>query len=155
MDNFCRQRAVELIHELGLTDPPVDVEDVAKTCGLEVCYVKRGRGFDGQLIRERRLIEIWQDVHPHRRRFTIAHEIGHYVLGHTTVFCSHDESATGDPRRFNERQANVFASELLMPGTWIRRYCVTLRQDYRVLKQKFNVSDEAMFRRLSERTCWG
>jgi Zn-dependent peptidase ImmA (M78 family) len=155
MNDFCRRRAIELIHELGLTDPPVNVEEVARACGLEVCLVKRGRGFDGQLIRERRLIEIQQDIHPHRRRFTIAHEIGHHVLGHTTVFCSFDETTTGDPRRFNERQANVFASELLMPDPWIRRYWTLLRKDYRALAQKFYVSDEAMFRRLTEANLLG
>lgn len=150
MKDFCRRRAIELIHDLGLTEPPVNVEDAASACGLEVCRVKRGRGFNGQLLKERRLIEVQQDIHPHRQRFTIAHEIGHYVLGHTTDFCSFDERATGDPRSSNERQANIFASELLMPDPWIRRYWVTLGNDYRAMAQKFYVSEEAMFRRLTE-----
>ena len=112
--------------------------------------MKRGRGFNGQLLKERRLIEVQQDIHPHRQRFTIAHEIGHFVLGHSTDFCSFDEHATGDPRSSNERQANVFASELLMPDPWIRRYWVILGKDYRAMAQKFCVSEEAMFRRLTE-----
>lgn len=140
---------MELIRDLGLTDPPVNVEAAANACGLEVCRVKRGRGFNGQLLKERRLIEVQQDMHLHRQRFTIAHEIGHYLLGHTTDFCSFDERKTTDPRGSNERQANIFASELLMPDPWIRRYWVALRKDYRAMAQKFYVSDEAMFRRLA------
>ncbi|MDR2931751.1 MAG: ImmA/IrrE family metallo-endopeptidase [Oscillospiraceae bacterium] len=45
-----------------------------------------------------------------RRSFTIAHELGHIFLGHPN---------DGDE---NESAANVFASELLMPGVLLAHY---------------------------------
>ncbi|MGV3727759.1 ImmA/IrrE family metallo-endopeptidase [Hydrogenophaga sp.] len=57
---------------------------------------------------------------PVRQRFTIAHEIGHYALGHlgagTTKFrdpASHFSSST---HKVEEREANRFAANLLMPA---------------------------------------
>lgn len=147
-DDFCRQRARELLAELGLTEPPVRVEDVARDCGLKVSYVRKGRGFSGQLLREQRVIEVEVNMHPHRQRFTIAHEIGHYVLNHSPVFCIFDDVGTNDPLKANERQAQIFASELLMPEPWLKKYWTKLNRDYKALARTFFVSDEAMFRRL-------
>jgi Zn-dependent peptidase ImmA (M78 family) len=46
---------------------------------------------------------------PDRRRFTMAHELGHLVL--------HEDSYTDD---HGEREANAFAAEFLMPAEQIR-----------------------------------
>lgn len=53
--------------------------------------------------------------YPTRQRFTLAHEVGHHILGHRArVENSKDVggSSTRDP---NEQQANYFASEFLVP----------------------------------------
>jgi len=65
---------------------------------------------------------------PMRRRFSIAHEIGHLVLhdeeslhvdAWTPFAYRTDKSSEGtDPR---EIEANQFAAELLMPEPWVRR----------------------------------
>ncbi len=47
---------------------------------------------------------------PMRRRFSVAHELGHLLL--------HPDPAPGSPQ--HERQANAFAAELLMPAAEIR-----------------------------------
>lgn len=51
-----------------------------------------------------------------RKRFTLAHEIGHLILGHGDQYC--------DSKNFYirqiEREANAFASELLVPSKYIR-----------------------------------
>jgi len=57
-----------------------------------------------------------------RRRFSVAHELGHYVLGHNSLVFS--ESGGGgmikrDPRQ--ERAANAFAAEFLMPKKRLAR----------------------------------
>lgn len=148
MEDICRLRANRLLEDLKSTEPPVNVEEVARGCGLQVEYVNRGKGFFGQLLKERRVIEVQENVHPHRQRFTIAHEIGHHIMGHNPVFCVFDDRSVEDPRRVNEKQAQVFASELLMPEPWIRRYWLELKKDFKAMARKFYVSDEAMFRRL-------
>ncbi|OGO52535.1 MAG: hypothetical protein A2148_08555 [Chloroflexi bacterium RBG_16_68_14] len=146
-EELCRRRAREALQEQGITEPPVRAEAVARGHGLVIDYVSRGRGFSGRLLRERRVIEVEQSTHPHRQRFTVAHELGHYILGHSPVSCVFDDRDISDPRRINEFQANVFASELLMPETWIRERWRELG-DMKAMAAEFDVSPEAMFRRL-------
>jgi len=66
------------------------------------------------------------DVPSRRHRFTIAHELGHWVChaqqdvgeGHSTFCRSRDLSQDAD--RDLEREANVFGAELLMPEAAVR-----------------------------------
>lgn len=64
--------------------------------------------------------------HPaERQRFTVAHELGHLLLGHLKTFHV-DLSAPIDSHkrpgysRSHERGANEFAANLLMPEAWVR-----------------------------------
>jgi Zn-dependent peptidase ImmA (M78 family) len=59
-----------------------------------------------------------------RRRFTLAHEVGHWVCqcleGRTApVYCRSDEVGVVEGRAL-EREANVFGAELLMPEEAVR-----------------------------------
>jgi Zn-dependent peptidase ImmA (M78 family) len=59
-----------------------------------------------------------------RRRFTLAHELGHWVchcLGgrEEPVFCRHQDMDSWVDRAL-EREANVFAAELVMPEPEVR-----------------------------------
>jgi len=56
-----------------------------------------------------------------RCRFSIAHELGHYVLEHRPI--SFSELFNGDLSRDarQEREANIFAAELLMPKVTLSR----------------------------------
>jgi Zn-dependent peptidase ImmA (M78 family) len=100
--------------------------------------------------------EIWVDAReaaesPARRRFTIAHEIGHWVCQvregrGAEILCRPDPSLArrADPR---EREANVFAAELLMPAGEVRRLAA---EGFAVaeLAGRFEVSGPAMAWRL-------
>lgn len=58
-----------------------------------------------------------------RKRFTAAHELGHYVLAHGSevLQCRSHDIETWDPKvRQDERDANTFAAEVLMPAAIIR-----------------------------------
>lgn len=82
-----------------------------------------------------------------RARFTVVHELGHALLGHTrTINRAVIESA---PRVYedSEWQANQFAAEFLMPLDVIRRY--ELRTAW-AIELHFNVSAQAAQRRLSQ-----
>ena len=66
---------------------------------------------------------------PGRRRFTIAHEIGHHVLhrtGQQALFCRkamvrEDKPATTrPPLPVTEQEANAFAAAMLMPAELVR-----------------------------------
>jgi hypothetical protein len=81
-------------------------------------------GFEGALLRvpgrSRGIIAVRRDISElARKRFTIAHEIGHYVLpGHGSVnaVCTHAEIELDIAEsQMREKSANRFASELLLP----------------------------------------
>jgi len=88
---------------------------------------------------------------PLRRRFTIAHEIGHLVLhapGATgAVFCRVVDPAEPAARPI-EREANRFAAELLMPEDLVREAAAHLGTDAAALADRFQVSGPAMGWRL-------
>ena len=100
--------------------------------------------------------EIWlngreAEESPGRRRFTLAHEVGHWVCqvleGKTApVFCR-PVDVTEAADRALEREANVFAAELLMPEELVRKefpQAATAAE----LAEWFGVSVEAMQWRL-------
>jgi Zn-dependent peptidase ImmA (M78 family) len=54
----------------------------------------------------------------HRKRFVVAHEIGHFLMHREQMYCC-SEISVNQPQRVNtpiqEQQANEFASEILLP----------------------------------------
>jgi IrrE N-terminal-like domain len=98
---------------------------------------------------------------PGRRRFTIAHEIGHLVLHvpvSREVFVDRpadirevDEDPPGEELpglRRREHEANVFARELLMPETLVREQARATGFNLPALASRFEVSVPAMRLRL-------
>jgi hypothetical protein len=89
---------------------------------------------------------------PGRRRFTIAHELGHWYL-HA------DQSSDGQYQRFcrspdlrstrsDEGEANEFASALLMPEELLTEAAEKLQMNVPLLAKRFDVSVPAMRLRL-------
>ena len=89
-----------------------------------------------------------------RFRFTIAHEIGHWVChclegaraGWSPSYCR-PVDLTEDADRTLEREANVFAAELLMPEPAVREAWDEL-EDLATCAARFDVSPTAMHWRL-------
>jgi hypothetical protein len=92
---------------------------------------------------------------PERKRFTIAHEIGHWILhagrGEVPLFqkgCSPDdireEGASSNP----EREANDFANELIMPEELISTLAPECGFNLALLAERFEVSVRALEIRL-------
>jgi Zn-dependent peptidase ImmA (M78 family) len=59
------------------------------------------------------------------RRFSVAHELGHYQLSHPSpsILSICEDAAAACVDRGLETQANAFAAELLMPERLLRRRC--------------------------------
>jgi Zn-dependent peptidase ImmA (M78 family) len=105
-------------------DLPVPIESIAgDLLGLHVEEVE-GLPVSGLLLPAERLIQLHSGEareSPARRRFTLAHEIAHWVCHcrpddlPAPILCRPNVVgvASGDPL---EREANVFAAELLMPA---------------------------------------
>ncbi|HCB1752727.1 ImmA/IrrE family metallo-endopeptidase [Klebsiella grimontii] len=92
-----------------------------------------------------------QDSH-NRIRFTLAHELGHHVLGHTQhgrMFREYTNPDWNSGNYIEERDANSFAAELLMPREAIS---MIINRDkiysIPVLASQFGVSEEAMYWRV-------
>ncbi|HXQ88473.1 MAG TPA: ImmA/IrrE family metallo-endopeptidase [Solirubrobacterales bacterium] len=155
--------------------PPVPVERVASSLlGLFVDEADDIRALPGAPADQGRLsgmldpgeMVIWVDRReasrsPGRRRFTIAHEIGHLLLHATDspqVFCDGpadireiDEGRTGEEPpelRRREKEANAFARELLMPEPLVSEQAHATGFNLPALAKRFEVSVPAMRLRL-------
>ena len=129
---------------------PVDVAAIAKAAGAAV-IADSTITESGLFCFEENTPVIrynWADASV-RQRFTIAHELGHFLLAHGKSFrdTPKDYSVTNyDP---NEVQANRFAAELLMPEAAVRLLVTNLEiSDVDRLAEIFNVSQAAMMYRL-------
>ena len=112
--------------------------------------------FEGMLARDPGDHEVWGIAYNgksrlERQRFTIAHELGHFILHRNrqpSFNCDKQSVHTGiETLRSIEREADDFASNLLMPGDLLRDWISSQRIDFRVLgdiAQRFQVSLEAL-----------
>ena len=112
--------AEQIIKELNIRNPSeLRVRNIAMTRGM---FVKEQviDGAEGRLLRKgnRGIITINKNIPEEgRKRFAIAHEIGHFEL-HTKsqiVFCSDQDMLGWKNNNTQETEANTFAANLLMP----------------------------------------
>ncbi len=147
---LCEKKVAEVMSELGIEPPaPIDIDRIARDWGLAVEYVQRPRGLHGRVMIERAVIEVAAGDHPNRQRFTLAHELGHYVLEHNPVFTDSEPRDFGNPTAVNEREANYFAAVLLMPEEWMRQDWKN-SQDASRMADLYRTSAESMWYRLME-----
>lgn len=123
-------RARAIISNLQIQAPSeILIEEIAFTYGAIVRYQPLA-GADGRLVRfgGRGIIRVRDDI-PElgRRRFIIAHELGHLLLGHgSDVFKLCEEQDLLEWSRAQqayETEANEFAAELLMPEVFFQPHC--------------------------------
>lgn len=101
----------------------IPLEDLAMSRGLLVLDGSMNNA-DGRLVRKnnRGIARIRKGITQEgRRRFTIAHELGHWELhqDQTQLFCA-EEDLRDYGRSPLEVEANLFAAELLMPSHLFR-----------------------------------
>lgn len=87
---------------------------------------------------------------PNRQRFTIAHELGHVVLGHVQPGQpKRDRALVYDKMDKDEVAANQFAAEIVIPHKLLNQY-VYEEGFYRAadLARLFGVSEQAMYYRM-------
>lgn len=111
-----------------------------------------GDGFSTKI--NRKLIIYYNDIdYPvPRQRFTIAHEIGHCLLGHTkeNVNTFRYNSEADDYKNIKEIQANVFARDLLMPATVLHSLNIKSCEDISKLCNVSLQSAKIRYKRLLE-----
>lgn len=131
--------------------PPVDLGRVARRFGLSLKKVN----FDspdalGQLDRQNKTISVADGEYFPRVSFTIAHEIGHYVLHQNKskdTFWRLESINIETQDKEEETEANVFAASLLMPEEHVRLWW-SKTCDVNLVANIFGVSLSAMRYRL-------
>lgn len=147
---------------------PVDVEQIATSEGLPVFHQQLQQDVSGLLIRQngQTFCFVNSQDHERRQRFTLGHELGHFLLGHLNqtndpvhvdkgnfVVFRDSKSRTGLVPI--EVEANRFSAALLMPRQLIeisiKNFGDGPYNDAHItaLAEEFNVSEQAMTLRLA------
>lgn len=166
------RRAEALLRDLDLRRPPVPVLDIAKKLGVRVAFEPLEPEVSAMLYRRaNQSLVIVNSVHAQvRQRFSLAHEIGHFLLHDNqqvfvdqigqkpAVRVSFRDERSSSGTHFQEIQANSFAAALLMPERWVLDYLDRISKtldhsDYRELvpdlATRFEVSQDAIRYRLT------
>lgn len=153
----------KLLRDGEIRQPPIPVDRVARNLGLRVRHVPFEGEISGSLIRQGKdaLVGVNSMHHENRQRFTLAHEMGHFLLhkGDRVIL---DRSFRVNLRDTNgkntedpeEVEANLFAAELLMPEEFLvnslRDKKIDIEEDdiIEALANDYKVSPQAMTYRL-------
>jgi Zn-dependent peptidase ImmA (M78 family) len=135
----------------GIETSPLDVRAVIeKLFSIRVCMEQMDREVSGYLERRGSTWVIGINIFhsPRRQRFTMAHELGHYLL--------HRDSLDGEKKielmllrsdasnSTQEKQANEFASELLIPSKELEKNIKDGIDSIDMLSEVFEVSIAAI-----------
>lgn len=159
-----RRKAQKLLLEAGIATPPVNVFDIAEHLKIRCRAAELGDEVSGLLmVKDDEAVIGYNKRHSKsRQRFTVAHELAHFILhskqeeifidkGAFIMYRDENSTKGDDP---HEKEANAFAAELLMPQAFIqseiaqRGLMFSDEKDIEILAHRFEVSIQAMTFRL-------
>ena len=161
IENKAVKLAKHILKKYKVVKIPVDLNKIAK--GLKITITKEPfpDNISGVFIRQgtnegdKLSIGVNESHHEHRQRFTIGHEIGHFLLQSSDIL--HYDRGKKDEEQlyfrakdvvsFEEIEANQFSAVLLMPEDHLRKDFFK-DPSIRRLADKYKVSKEAMAYRL-------
>jgi len=122
-----KQLARRVLEENAIIEPPVIAAELVASYGLEAMTAVFQPGYEhiaGFIDFDTLKIYVNGDESLQRQNFTIAHELGHYLLGHRqesgyTVLLRNPDGMVKTPI---EQEANCFAANLLVPGSFLLQY---------------------------------
>lgn len=144
-----------------MQNPPVDLNSLAKALRVEVSYAFLSPKISGLLENNdgKYTISVNNADPETRQRFTLAHEIGHYLLHRHLIGQGIEDDrayrSTNSGKYANtkigarqETEANKFAASILMPTDAIKRFKAD-GVDVQEMARRLNVSEHAMSIRLN------
>lgn len=159
--------AKQLLARSRAASLPVNLEIVAKHLDIRVLHEEMDENMSGLLVIKsgKRAIGVNRSHHRNRQRFTIAHEIGHFVLHHKSFHDPKNDLHWDKKWAYfrstklggadqDEYEANQFAAELLMPESLLRAFIDTERIDLSndidtsMMAERLQVSEQALTIRL-------
>jgi Zn-dependent peptidase ImmA (M78 family) len=164
--NQIEKRAFELLAETNHLKAPVPIKTIIKSLGIKLNPVDLGEDVSGVLVIDNDNAKIgYNSTEAYvRQRFTLAHELGHFILHKNKDKEVFVDNVTYMFRKANARskdykiemEANQFAAAILMPKKLIVTEIATLQEnsisDHDLiveLSKIFKVSQIAMTHRLN------
>jgi len=162
------QRVNNLLAQSKVQSPPIPIKEIIAKLGLNVISYDLGDDVSGILVIEndKGTIGFNPKNSKVRQRFTLAHELGHYILhkqSKSEVFIDKDfivkyrsQKPYTAVEMKQEQEANVFAATLLMPEHMLRAELT--KKDYQDMDENefigamakvFDVSIQAMTYRIA------
>ena len=112
-----RDAVWELLIKENITTLPIKIIKLCHDLGITVYYYTPDDDSDGKCVVVDGVprILVSRLASPERQRFTVAHELGHIILGHVGKYALVNREPTAKDNPI-EQAANVFASRLLAPA---------------------------------------
>ncbi|MDA3833845.1 MAG: ImmA/IrrE family metallo-endopeptidase [Spirochaetales bacterium] len=150
---YARDMAKQILKKHKINSVPTDLQIICERLGLEFVELDDPNESDGAVIEMEGGLRVamLNKAKPFvRARFTLAHELGHIFLNHDKrefydpeVSREWGEDAPENAKPAKEREADAFASELLIPMEQLKKYQGDLN-DLDKLIGLFKVSKPAM-----------
>jgi Zn-dependent peptidase ImmA (M78 family) len=168
------KKAYKLREDFNIDQIPIPVEEIAKQLDIKISYepFEGDLSVSGLLYRDdsHTIIGVNSNESNKRQRFTIAHEIGHFILHEGEQLyldrnfkVNFRDSVSSQGSKTVEIEANAFAASLLMPEELVREiYETTISggvdpfsdddhsEEVALIAKLFNVSQTAMLIRLGK-----
>lgn len=157
-----RDLSWEILLKADITSLPVDLSKVLKAVDVKaILYCDaffdadspKLRGSDGFVtkIGDKKTIYLNESKGTiQRRRFTLAHELGHIVLDHPINPIIYRNSEVDENQSPTEIQANIFARDLLMPAGVLAKLHVTTVDEIMQICNVSRISAQIRLERLTE-----
>ena len=146
----------QLLTEADIKAPPVPIDELIRAQGVEIAKKRFDDETSGLIYVNPKsghaVIGLNVSHSKTRQRFTLAHELGHFLLHKRSegglhvdehdFFVRFRDHHSSDGSDREEREANAFAAELLMPTIFLER-------DVKSLGEGLSLSDDTAIRRLA------
>ena len=130
------------------TPEDIRIEDIAMDQGL-IIRESVINGAEARLVQDGKngVITVNIGGDPRRKRFAIAHEIGHWKLhrdNRLADLCTTQDLTTLTDASSIETEANIFASELLMPRNLFLQRCRNTEPNIQTIKKLSEIFDTSL-----------
>lgn len=125
-----RDMSWNVLLECGINKLPIDLGSIADFYNIKVVLysdtnliqlfqkdVLSGDGFIVHNNNEKQIFINDKINNRNRRRFTLAHELGHGIMNHDIGIVHYRNSENDSQTDMQELEANIFARDILMPAT--------------------------------------
>lgn len=157
---FCRGRARKILQEFNIVQLPIDIKSILESKGYIYIEVDFIENIDAMFLKKnsRLYIGVNKKHSNTRKRFSLAHELGHKELFHNLSYYTSTPSIDRPPEnpymehkknhKILEAEANEFAGELLVPLEMLKKQ-YSKSKDLNLLAKIFDVSPAVLSIRVS------